>query len=198
MDVTSSDLVECDIKRARPYSAEDSADRKRRRVVDDDEAAIEFLEDDFLGILDDPEDGNPPIQGLDSVIRSFEEEIVVPAWDTSSPVVLDQATGDALDALGYLLEASDDELGLPPSFANSADESSSHEVSELLDISSSEGFTMPFDGEMPNYDNFDLGPEIHNNDMGNEEFLMLGGLFDIADGWDVPEVMWRQESLPAV
>ncbi|KAI4374493.1 hypothetical protein MLD38_012480 [Melastoma candidum] len=199
MEDKSSDLVQSDIKRSPPYSSEEPMDRKRRRVVDPDEAANEFLEDDFLGILDDPDDGSdgdPPIQGLDSVIRSFEEEIVVPLQDTS-PVVSDGTPGGASDELGYLLEASDDELGLPPSFVNSADESSSHEVSELPDISSSKAFETPFDGEMPNYDNFDLGPEIHT-DMGNEEFLMLGGLFDLADVWDVPEVMWRPESLPAV
>nr|XP_016433344.1 PREDICTED: uncharacterized protein LOC107759846 [Nicotiana tabacum] len=72
---------------------------------------VKQIREEILDILAEPEtvtDRLPEVQDLDSVIRSFEEEIVHP---------LTQPQPD----LCYLLEASDDELGLPPTASASDD-----------------------------------------------------------------------------
>ncbi|TXG74517.1 hypothetical protein ES288_1Z037800v1 [Gossypium darwinii] len=74
------------------------------------------IPEELLNILDDsdPVSGpDPAIQGLDSVIRSFEEEILIPEQVALPETVLD--SGESRPELGFLFEASDDELGLPPS-----------------------------------------------------------------------------------
>ena len=60
---------------------------------------------------------DPTMQGLDSVIKSFEEEILSPL---PNPNLASEAEVFNPN-LGYLLEASDDELGLPPTVAPSED-----------------------------------------------------------------------------
>ncbi|KAF2324860.1 hypothetical protein GH714_018147 [Hevea brasiliensis] len=72
------------------------------------------IHDDLLNILDEWDDQT--IQGLDSVIRSFEEEILVPVVGPETTNV-ECYGGVSQPELGYLLEASDDELGLPPTFS---------------------------------------------------------------------------------
>ncbi|KAI4341498.1 hypothetical protein MLD38_026215 [Melastoma candidum] len=212
----SADPSESGVKRARPDSllvpageeGGESPGPKRLRIEDSASLVcspeVKLIQEDLLDILDDSDAGSdrdPAIHDLDSVIKSFEEEIIVPVQHPT-PFDPDLTPNVALNELGYLLEASDDELGLPPSFANSGDENSNPDIQELRDITSTAAFSLPFDGELPNYDVFDLGPEINVNlggrDGGNEEFVMVGGLFDFADNCDPPEVMWRPESLPAV
>ena len=87
----------------------------KKRVRDDspdsesDSAEVKRLRENLLDFLDDS-DSVPTIQDLDSVMKSFEEEISpVPVVDLTSE------SGESQPDLGYLLEASDDELGLPPS-----------------------------------------------------------------------------------
>ncbi|KAM2541687.1 hypothetical protein TB2_021222 [Malus domestica] len=103
-------------------------DRDNSNDLVHDSAEVKRLREDLLGFLDDS-DANPTTQDIDSVMKSFEEEIAAattfcqsssrPASETllaSGPVVdLTSESGESKPDLGYLLEASDDELGLPPS-----------------------------------------------------------------------------------
>lgn len=158
-----------------------------------DSPEVNRIRDDLLDILDDT-DANPSIQELDSFIKSFEEEILHPPTAESQP------------DLGFLLGASDDELGLPPTFSTSGEGEDgrvedfhfpSDVVVGLPEISR-------FEDEIPNYDPYGFGfvgePEINHNQ--NAEFVTLGGLFDHSDDGSEPadysEFLWRPESLPAV
>lgn len=69
--------------------------------------------DVLLGILDDDSGADAGGRGDDlaTVMRSLEREIALAA--SASPPLPSPATSAAAD-LGYLLEASDDELGIPP------------------------------------------------------------------------------------
>lgn len=169
-------------------------------------------EEDLLNILDDSDivtDRDPAIQGLDSVIKSFEEEILVQA--PAPAVVIDQTSdsGESQPELGYLLEASDDELGLPPT-TSSGEEAKI----EAVDFEASsadpeavglDGILLGFENEIPSYDSFEFGigvdSESNLND-NNSEFVALGGLFDYSDQSYDPagdsELLWRPESLPAL
>lgn len=163
------------------------------------------IQDDLLlSILDDSD--AVAIQGLDSVIKSFEEEMLVPA---PVPAVLDATSdpGESQPDLGYLLEASDDELGLPPTI--SAAEEPKIEAVEF-ESSSSDGVglygMLGFQNELLSYDSFELGLAVYsdgNINDENNEFVTLGGLFDYSDQSFEPaaensEFLWRQESLPAL
>ncbi|KAM1938219.1 hypothetical protein FF1_015845 [Malus domestica] len=164
-------------------------------------AEVKLIQDDLLNILDDS-DNVPEIQGLDSVIKSFEEEIQVPAFPAS------EATSDSGQStqpeLGYLLEASDDELGLPPT--NGASEEGKIEAADFT-TSGSEAVELDgmvgFENDMiPSYDSFDFGiggdsEFANNNYIGGVEYLALDGLFDYPGG-GVADVSWRTESLSAL
>lgn len=171
-------------------------------VVESSEARR--LQDDLLNIFDESE--STAIQGLDSVIRSFEEEISQPAPEMQVTSV----SGESQPELGYLLEASDDELGLPPTAGAGAVEEARIEAVDFG--GSAEGGVLAgnsgmllFEDEIPGYDSFEFGIGAESNggsgDFG-DEYVALGGLFD---GWDgsyenggVSEVSWRTESLPAM
>lgn len=184
---------------------------KRNRVESSNEPGLSspevLLQEDLLNILDDSDgiaDRDPTIHGLDSVIKSFEKEILVP----EEGLKIESDSTVPPTELGYLLEASDDELGLPPSFGSSEDESRD-EVYELPATSSGAfGFadSLPFDDDMRNYGSLEYGicdqPELGSGLNGNySEFGALGGLFDngyVSDGGDVSEFLWHPETLPAV
>ncbi|TQD80852.1 hypothetical protein C1H46_033604 [Malus baccata] len=173
--------------------------------VDSDEwrmgsAEVKLIQDDLLNILDDS-DAVPEIQDLDSVIKSFEEEIRVPAFPASEDT---SASGESRQPeLGYLLEASDDELGLPPT--NGANEEEKIEAADFTE-SGSEAFgfdgMVGFDNDLiPSYDSFDFGiggdsEFINDSYIRGEEYLALGGLFDYSGG-GVSDDSWRTESLSA-
>ncbi|RID60131.1 hypothetical protein BRARA_F03310 [Brassica rapa] len=63
---------------------------------------VKRLRDDLF----DDSGHDPATQDLDSLMKSFEEEL--------SNTTTVQDSGEAQPDLGYLFEASDDELGLPP------------------------------------------------------------------------------------
>jgi hypothetical protein len=76
---------------------------------------VKRLREDLLGFLDDTE-ADLKFQDLDSVMKSFDEEISLACTYSSVSVVdLTSDSGESQPELGYLLEASDDKLGLPPS-----------------------------------------------------------------------------------
>lgn len=173
---------------------------------------VKRIQEDLLNILDDSEgvaDRDPAIQGLDSVIRSFEEEILLPQGQSVLDLCLEAA--ETQSELGYLLEASDDELGLPPSFGSSAEDDGKAADGEVPapatpGTPAGLGFceTMAFENEMTGYDSFEFASEASNsnNREAGDEFVMLGGLFDFPESScepdDGPEMLWRPESLPAI
>jgi len=103
----------------------DSAESKRvykvaeSNRVNSDSLEVKQIREEILDILDEQEiltDRLPEVEELDSVMKSFEEEIVHPS--------IQQTNLDSVDPqldLGYLLEASDNELGLPPTVLSSND-----------------------------------------------------------------------------
>ncbi|XP_022725300.1 uncharacterized protein LOC111281841 [Durio zibethinus] len=165
---------------------------------------VNRIEVDLLSILDDfyPVIGSDSaIQGLDSVMKSFEEEILVP---TQAPVPgTTSDSGECRPELGFLLEASDDELGLPPSFwsvegeqkfgtvdvvegAGSGAVGFVEMMGDELPIPSCESFEFRFGG--------DSDANINYSDSG--DFVAFGGLFEPAA--DISERTWRPDSLSAL
>lgn len=155
---------------------------------------VKRIQDDLLDILDDSDE--PAIQGLDSVIKSFEEEILV-ADPALGPAVVEVTShcGGSQPDLGYLLEASDDELGLPPTFSSGDEEKIGAVDFEVVSGSGAVGFgeMLGFEHEIASYDSFEFGlgcnPDGNSyasnyNDGG--DFVALGGLFDYSDENFVP------------
>lgn len=178
-------------KRCRDEPAE-FPETKRLKEAD---LILEILDDDVAGGVDIAVD-----QGLDDVIKSLEEEMAVAAGPP-------QAQGE----LGYLLEASDDELGLPPAAAGGTSSSEATEggdVAEVVDEESRFGHELwAFEEEMllGPY----VGPEfgILENERGifeNGDCLWgEGGLsFDCSyldsGPLDYSDLTWQGESLPSV
>lgn len=166
------------------------------------------IQDDLLNILDESDE--PIIQGLDSVIRSFEEEILVPDFGTGTANAESCGVGSQPE-LGYLLEASDDELGLPPTFSG---EEKSSEVNLAAETGGSGAASfcemIEFENEIPSFDSFEFGLTCDSdgnsynssyNDSG--DFVALGGLFDYSDenctpAGEVAGLQWQPESLSAL
>lgn len=155
------------------------------------------IPEDILDILGDSET-MPEIQDLDSLIRSFEEEILHSSSSTTQQTV----AGESLPELGYLLEASDDELGLPPAGSEEAREETHHMKTannvEDVSIHDIEGFG----NGLVSYDSFEFGVgEGDSNKAGevNGEFgTILDGLFDESGSGDFSGFAWQPKSLPAV
>ncbi|XP_022754840.1 uncharacterized protein LOC111303083 [Durio zibethinus] len=160
------------------------------------------IQEDLLNILDDSDPvigPDPAIKGLDSVIKSFEEEILVPTKATLP--VMSSDSGDFRPELGFLLEASDDELGLPPSFSSVEEE----QKVGTVDVEEGGGLgavgfgeTMGYEFPIPSYESLEFGiggdsDASNNNHSNSGDFVALGGLFEPAV--DISELMWRPESL---
>ncbi|NP_001351727.1 uncharacterized protein LOC101503361 [Cicer arietinum] len=183
-DVNSS---ECQLTRV------DSAESCLNSVFD---SGVQ-LQDDIFHILDDTD--NVPeresVMGLDSVMKSFEDEILAPGLN-SGQVDPTQTTGSGEMEmnLGYLFEASDDELGLPPTVGN-GDEPGRVEP-EIVDLTGFVGFEDDFNG----YDEFGFGTgllsECDGDNGGAGGFVTVDGLFEYAE--PAADVLWRSESLQAM
>lgn len=200
---------------------EEGADHKRKRLEDDSQGnspelkrflaeseesqlsspEAQRIHEDLLNILDDSDvvtDRDSAIQGLDSVIRSFEEEILIPS-PALAVLDLPSDSGESQPELGYLLGASDDELGLPPTIT-SGEEARIEAVDFETGSSDAVGLDgiLGFENEMRSYDSFEFGLGVDPNSNVNDsssEFVPLGGLFDHSD---MSEFSWRPESLPAL
>ncbi|CAI9113588.1 OLC1v1014217C1 [Oldenlandia corymbosa var. corymbosa] len=168
---------------------------------------VKFRED-ILDILDEPETV-PDAQDLDSVIRSFEEEILQlsPSLSHRADGEMTSFPGETQPDLGYLLEASDDELGLPPTVAVSGDSSENQPMNPAVSneaVVDGIGDMVGFQDELPCYGSFDFGmedgvPDGQNyGENGNGDFVTVDGLFDYADGSEFSDLAWRPESLPAL
>ncbi|XP_022736763.1 uncharacterized protein LOC111289749 [Durio zibethinus] len=162
------------------------------------------IQEDLLNILDDSDPvigPDPIIQGLDSVIKSFEEEILVPA---QVPVpVMTSHSGESQPELGFLLEASDDELGLPPSFSSLEEEQKFGTVNVEEGGGSGAagcGEMLGYEFPIPSYESFELeiggDSGTNNNHTNSVDFVVLGGLFEPTV--DISELTWRSESLSAL
>ncbi|TYH98320.1 hypothetical protein ES332_A12G302200v1 [Gossypium tomentosum] len=139
---------------------------------------VKRIQEDLLDILDDsdPVIGlDPEIQGLDLVIKSFEEEISVPAQDP---------------------------LDLQPDFEEKL---ATVDVEEgggtgLVGLADMMGYEFP----IPSYESFEFGvggDSVINSDNNNShsksgDFVAFGGLFDTSA--DISELTWRPESLSAL
>lgn len=179
IDSSESDTVDSITVTSESYRVDSNSD-----TSDSDRVVSEIPEmnspetikitEDILNILDDP-DSDPEIQDLDSVIKSFEVEILNP-----DPVT------DSVD-LDYLLGASDDELGLPPAISPS-NEQPEKKISNLDTNPPGAVENFAFVDELPSYDSFGIGED-------NGDFVTLGGLFDYSEA---AEYSWRPESLSAL
>ncbi|KAK9278299.1 hypothetical protein L1049_027864 [Liquidambar formosana] len=207
-ELYDSEVNSPESKRLRDESCDSDVNSPQsNRFQDDSEDSVvnspdvKRIQDDLFDILDDSDtvtDRDPAIQGLDSVIKSFEEEILVqpPAnFDLTSD------SGESQPELGYLLEASDDELGLPPTISSSGEEGKTEDVGLPAIVSDAVGLSeiLGFDDEIPSYESYAFGivGELENHNNTNAEFVTLGGLFDYSDG-DFSEFSWRPETLPAL
>ncbi|TKY60920.1 hypothetical protein E2542_SST18025 [Spatholobus suberectus] len=198
-------------KRARDDSESDSPESlKHLRVdansfepnptrVDSGEFELARVDPDLLNMLNDAEnvterDPNMQVQGLDSVIKSFEEEILAPAPNPSLSPEPDVFKPN----LGYLLEASDDELGLPPTVVPSAEEESKPETPDSgrvgpdgVDLTGFWGF----EDDIRNYEGMGYVGygDVEDNGGG---YVTIDGLFDYAEPG--ADILWRSESLQAM
>ncbi|XP_009606577.1 uncharacterized protein [Nicotiana tomentosiformis] len=150
---------------------------------------VKQIREEILDILDEPEtvtDHLPEVQDLDSVIRSFEEEIVHPSTQPAQP------------DLGYLLEASDDDLGLPPTISASDD----HVNARINTPENAAGIR--FESELQSFDSFEFGMNVGAGDgnsygvYSNGDFVTVEGLFDYEESFEFSEFYRRGESLPAL
>ncbi|GFS44356.1 hypothetical protein Acr_00g0089860 [Actinidia rufa] len=176
----------------------------KKRVRDDsdefelDSPEVKRLRDDLLGNLEDSDPGTTS-PDLDSFMKSFEEEISA----TPRPPAVVDLTSDSSESqpdLGYLLEASDDELGLPPS--NTPSSSELARVSSDLSDELSELWR--FEDPIPSYDSFAFGiagEDDNYNGIHYGEFVAVDGLFDYSEvgfgSYDAPLPLWRPERMPA-
>lgn len=170
--------------------------RKRARDDDPDElreldsAVVKRLRDDLLGVCDDSGLDSAG-RDLDSVMRSFQDEISAPSTSITSPPVVIDLTSDSSESqseLGYLLGASDGELGLPPSTAASVKEAAelARVPSYLSGIGDLWGFETFYD-QIPSYD-FEYGGAIEDPE-GEYAVAFDDGLFRFSDGcFDPSEV----------
>ncbi|XP_026383557.1 uncharacterized protein LOC113279059 [Papaver somniferum] len=146
-----------------------------------------------LLILDDDESDKSITQDLDSVMKSFEEEISLPPPEDMNNFVVGGDVDEQPD-LGFLLEASDDELGLPPcNFSSSSTSTASTEEDVESNFGNSttisEGLDQIWsfdDDQFPNYQDFGIDDENlqqQNNNIINSD--LVGG--DFGDGlcWDI-------------
>lgn len=178
---------------------EDFCDRKRARDDTDnsepDSPEVKKLREDLLDFLDNTDAACPSNQDLDSMLRSLEEEISVASYSPepiSVPVVdLTSDSDMSLPNLGFLLEASDDVLGLPRSIKSG--EGSKQGETELVRVSSGIGEFSGFDDQFSNYDSFDFAT------AGNSQFESydLGSSDLYFDSSDFSDFSWWSETLPA-
>ncbi|XP_047175821.1 uncharacterized protein LOC124843201 [Vigna umbellata] len=174
----------------------DSDSGCKKRVRDDsDDSVLESpetkrLRDDLLEFFDDADDA-PSTQDLDSVMKSLQEEI---SGVTSG-------SGESQAQIGYLLEASDDELGLPPAGSSSVPENKNEE-NELIRVASDSsgiGELWEFEDHISRYDSFDLGMGFGYECDTATEYAAFEKLFDHSDVYyDSTEFCdtWRHETLP--
>ncbi|GFP85339.1 hypothetical protein PHJA_000677600 [Phtheirospermum japonicum] len=158
--------------------------------LDIDSPEVKRLRDNLLDSLDDDPEICASNQDLDSFMKSFEEEITA---SPSAAAVRGGASGESRPDLGYLLGASDDELGIPPPTTSSSPGELGAELVRVESDSSEFGGEF---WEIPDYDAFGSG--LGEAGSYNGEYPALDGLFDYSDmGLGSGDYPWRPETLPA-
>lgn len=167
---------------AETLTRSDSVVKKRvRHELDElvlDSPDAKRLRDDLF----DDSGHDSAIQDLDSLMKSFEDEL---------STATEQGSGETLPDLGYLFEASDDELGLPPPPplpppSTLLPPSSEETVTELVRASSDSsevGELCGFEERVTGFGAFDLDEGLFEY---SDVCLDSGDLFS-----------WRPETLPA-
>ncbi|KAM7487621.1 hypothetical protein LguiB_025105 [Lonicera macranthoides] len=183
---------------------EDLSSKKRGRDNSSDQLELDSqevkkLREDLLDFFDDS-DLCTTSQDLDSFMKSFEEEISSPKPLPVPVVDLTSESDESRPDLGYLLEASDDELGLPPS--TTTDTKSCVVEPELVRVDSeSQGLSelLGFGEQICEFDSLEFGIGEGTGYSNNGEYVALDGLFDYSDlGFGSSEFSWRSETLPAL
>ncbi|KAI3811919.1 hypothetical protein L1987_16615 [Smallanthus sonchifolius] len=150
-----------------------------------------------LDLLENLEDTDVHTVGedLDSFIKSFEDEISPP--DTLD---LTSDSGESRPDLEFLLEASDDELGLPPTEIAPTESERITVSTESVEL----GVFSWLDDQIPNYGSFEYEFDYADGDVNvngnnyNGEYVALDGLFDYTDlGSGSSDLSRQPESLPA-
>lgn len=168
---------------------------KKRVRSDSDESEIDSVEGKriLLDILDDS-DVCTVSQDIDSFMKSFQDEI--------SPVgeVGAEVNSESRPELGFLFEASDDELGLPPTDSDTTQ--TEFETTRVLAESVEHSELWGLDDQISSYGSFEYeyGYDDVNisNYSNNGEYVALDGLFDHTDlGFGSSDLSWRPETLPA-
>ncbi|XP_072999572.1 uncharacterized protein [Typha latifolia] len=188
-------------KRPREDSGEESPETKRLRA------------DDILGIFDVGDDAGGDItagEDLAYVMRSLEEEITIPSPGTDFSSV-SPCSGDPRESdLGYLLEASDDELGLPPATTAVSSPEREGDVTASGEGEAEEeeeeggfGQIWGFDDAIAGcYEGLEFGIRPEAAVAADEVVELDGGLFDYSDmacgPSDFADLAWRSETLPAL
>ncbi|XP_074585290.1 uncharacterized protein LOC141841065 [Curcuma longa] len=177
---------------------EESGGRKRGRDEVREEGsspeAKRFRDEFFRSILDGDDDASG--SEVASVMKSLEEEISLPSAPVRGFVAPDQPD------LGYLLEASDDELGLPPPASRSPGEGCGASEAEIAVGDGGEvdgvgfGQIWGFADEMDGYGGLGCGIQTEDKVEAAAEGLVYdAGLFNYADDLyspsDLSEFSWR-------
>ncbi|KAL0692665.1 hypothetical protein Bca4012_059845 [Brassica carinata] len=168
---------------AETQTRSDSVVKKRvRHELDElvlDSPDVKRLRDDLF----DDSGHDPAVQDLDSLMKSFEDEV---------STTTEQGSGETLPDLGYLFEASDDELGLPPpppppsALLPPSSEEREKTVTELVRASSDSSevdVLCGFEEHVTGFGGFDLDEGLFEY---SDVCLDSGDLFS-----------WRPETLPA-
>ncbi|CAL0313847.1 unnamed protein product [Lupinus luteus] len=163
--------------------------------VDSDESALNSpvvseFQDDFLNMFDEAVNET---EGFDFVIKSFEEEILTPSSG------FEPFSAEFKPNLVYLLEASDDELGLPPTVT----EERRVEIAEPGSVGperfDSTGFLgLEDDVRSLSDEAFGFGKGVVYDGYYGENggsYVTVDGLFDYSE---TTEILWRCESLQAM
>ncbi|KFK43598.1 hypothetical protein AALP_AA1G147100 [Arabis alpina] len=176
-------------------------DKKRVRDESDetvlDSPEVKRLRDDLFDVLDDS-DPEPVSQDLDSVMKSFEDELSATVTTTA------QISGETQPDLGYLLEASDDELGLPPPPPSVSptqivkEDETTETLTDLVRATSDSSVIdeiWGFEDHVSNYGGLDFDSGVGEGG----DYVAVEGLFEFSDDcFDSGELFsWRSESLPA-
>ncbi|KAE9618756.1 hypothetical protein Lal_00047799 [Lupinus albus] len=182
---------------------EDTSGKKRVRD-DSSESWLELseskrLRDDLLEFFDEA-DLIPSTHDLDSIMKSLQDEIY--ASPSPAPITVTSNTGESQPHIGYLLKASDDELGIPPPGDSSVKELKKEDA-ELFRVSSDSsgiGDLWQFEDQITRSDSFDMGNGF-GYENSNTEYVAFDGVFGHSDlYYDSAEFFesWRHETMPAL
>ncbi|KAI3720017.1 hypothetical protein L6452_20924 [Arctium lappa] len=173
---------------------------KRVRLDSDDSESNSIqpkrLRDDLLVVLPDS-DVCTVTPDLESLMKSFENEI---SELPHSIADRETASGESRPDLGFLFEASDDELGLPPTDLTPVETEKNGVSAESVEVL---GEIWRLEDQMFSYDSFEYGfgyadDDAYINTYNNVEYVALDGLFDYTDlGFASSELSLQPETTPA-